>query len=160
MHEVASRGARSSEPGATIQQGDFMKRRQRGITLIELMIVMAIVGILAAIAVPAYRSYVVRANRADAKVAILQTAQALERCYTNSSPYAYNAAGCLVPATTTVASGTYRIDVVSTADAFVISGVPLGAQATGDTLCATFQLSSAGAQTVTGTLPAAECWRR
>jgi type IV pilus assembly protein PilE len=139
-----------------------MKRTQRGITLIELMVVMAIVGILAGIAIPAYRAYVVRANRADAKVAITQTAQALERCYTNATPYAYNAASCTVPATVTVASGTYRIDVVIPAagNSYVISGVPLGAQASGDPQCATFRLSSAGIQTVTGTSPAAECWRR
>ena len=137
-----------------------MKRRQRGITLIELMVVVAIVGILAAIAIPAYRAYVVRANRADAKVAIMQTAQNLERCYTNATPYAYNDAACTVPATTLVAAGTYRINVVANAAAYVITGVPQGAQATGDPLCATFRLSSAGAQTVTGTLPAAQCWRR
>ena len=93
---------------------------------------------------------------------MLQTAQALERCYTNSTPYAYNAPSCTVPATTTVASGTYRIDVVVpiAGNTFVITGTPLAAQATGDTLCAVFQLTAAGTQTVSGTLPAAECWRR
>ena len=65
-----------------------MKHRQHGHTLMELLIVVAIIGILASIAIPGYRRYVIRANRADAKIAMLQTAQALERCYTNSSPYA------------------------------------------------------------------------
>jgi type IV pilus assembly protein PilE len=137
-----------------------MKSSQRGITLIELMVVMAIVGILAAIAIPAYRAYVIRANRTDAKVAMLATAAALERCYTNATPYAYNDPACPVPATSLVASGTYRVNVAAGATAFVITGVPQGAQATGDPQCATFRLSSAGTQTVTGTSPAAECWRR
>ena len=71
---------------------------------------------------------------------ILQTAQALERCYTNSTPYAYNAASCTVPATATVASGTYRIDVVVpvAGSTFVITGTPLGAQATDDPQCGSF----------------------
>jgi len=136
-----------------------MKHRQQGVSLIELMVVVAIVGLLASIAIPTYRAYVVRANRADAKVAILQTAQALERCYTNSSPYAYNAATCTVPATSTLASGTYRIDVVATAVTFVISGVPIGGQAD-DLKCGTFRLTAAGTQTVSGTSAAAECWRK
>jgi type IV pilus assembly protein PilE len=138
-----------------------MKHRQQGVTLMELLMVVAIIGILTSIAVPAYRGYVVRANRADAKVAMMQTAQALERCYTNATPYAYDAPGCLVPTTSVVASGTYRIVVARpNSNVFVISGVPLGPQAIRDTQCATFRLSSAGTQTVTGTYTAAECWRR
>ena len=139
-----------------------MKRRQRGITLIELMVVMAVIGLLAAIAIPSYRRYVVRANRTDAKTALLQTAQALERCYTNSSPYAYNGTTC----TTAVAlpflvqSGTYNVSGVRTANAYVLTATPQGPQATSDTECAAFRLNSTGAQTVTGTAAASVCWRK
>ena len=76
-----------------------MKRKQHGVTLIELMIVIAIVGLLASIAIPAYRRYVVRANRTDAKTALQQTAQQLERCYTNSTPYAYDGTVCAAAVT-------------------------------------------------------------
>ena len=138
-----------------------MKPRQRGVTLIELMIVMVIVGILAAVAIPSYRAYVIRSNRADAKVALMSTAQNLERCYTNSTPYAYNSANCnaAVPTPFTVASGTYQINVIPAANAYVRTATPQGPQAN-DTQCAIFRLTSAGVQTVTGTNTAPDCWRR
>ena len=138
-----------------------MKRRQHGITLIELMVVMAIVGILAAIAIPAYRSYVMRANRADAKVALMQTAQSLERCYTNSTPYAYNSATCTaaVPMPFVVSTGTYQISGVRVANGYVLTATPQGPQAA-DAQCLNFRLTQAGVQTVTGSQPAADCWRR
>jgi type IV pilus assembly protein PilE len=140
-----------------------MKRRQRGVTLMELLMVVAVIGILAAIAIPTYRRYVVRANRADAKVALLQTAQNLERCYTNSSPYAYNSAICdaAVPRPFTVAAGTYQINVfpAGTGNSYVLTATPQGPQAD-DTQCAVFRLTSAGVQTVSGTSSAPDCWRR
>jgi type IV pilus assembly protein PilE len=149
-------------PGAFKLQGVFMKRRQRGVTLMELLVVVAVIGILAAIAIPTYRRYVVRANRADAKVALMQTAQNLERCYTNSSPYAYNSATCLAAVTLpfVVASGTYQINGVRVANGYVLTATPQGPQLTADTECANFRLTQAGVQTVSGTSPAAECWRR
>jgi type IV pilus assembly protein PilE len=146
-----------------------MKRGQRGVTLIELMVVVAIVGLLAAIAIPTYRRYVVRANRTDAKTALLQTAQALERCYTNSSPYAYNSTQCTTAGTGvvlpfTVPSGTYVISHFGAraAQTFTIRATPQALQSTSDTECAIFQLTQTGAQSVTGTLSATpeRCWRR
>jgi type IV pilus assembly protein PilE len=62
-------------------------RRLHGFTLTELMIVVAIVGVLASIAVPSYRSYVVRANRADAQKALLVMAQAMERYFVANNTY-------------------------------------------------------------------------
>ena len=142
-----------------------MKRRQRGVTLIELMTVVAVLGIIAAIAIPSYRRYMVRANRTDAKTALLQTAQALERCYTNSTPYAYNGAVCTAAVTfpITVASGNYVITApVREPQAYTLEAAPQGAQATGDAECAIFSLTETGAQTVNGSLSATpeRCWRR
>jgi type IV pilus assembly protein PilE len=142
-----------------------MKRSQRGVTLMELLVVMAIIGIIASIAVPSYRRYLVRANRTDAKTALLQTAQALERCYTNSVPYAYNSATCAaaVVLPLPVASGNYIVDVSGpgiTPQAFTISATPQGSQAAEDAACATFTLTQAGVQTVSGTSPPDLCWRR
>jgi len=146
-----------------------MKRGQRGITLIELMIVVAVIGILTAIAVPTYRQYVVRSNRADAKTALLQTAAALERCYTNSTPYTYNGTTCTTAGTgvvfpITTEAGTYVIthSGARAAQTYTLIATPQGGQATGDGECAVFQLTNTGAQTVTGTASATpqRCWRR
>jgi type IV pilus assembly protein PilE len=144
-----------------------MKRSQRGITLIELMVVMAIIGIIAAIAIPSYRRYLVRANRTDAKTALLQTAQALERCYTNSAPYAYDSATCTAAVTLpfTVPSGFYVIDALGGApgaQTFTLTATPQGTQAADDAQCAVFSLTQSGVQTVSGTLTATpeQCWRR
>src|SRR5690349_3565941 len=70
-----------------------MSNRQKGFTLVELMIVVLIVGILAAIAVPSYRAYVLRVNRADAKIGLTSLAQQLERCYTRQNRYRNPAPG-------------------------------------------------------------------
>ena len=71
-----------------------MRRRTRGFSLIELMVVVAIVAILTAIAIPSYSAYVVRGKRAAAKTALLQDAQWMERTYTVSGCYTNVATGC------------------------------------------------------------------
>ena len=63
-------------------------RRPKGFTLIELMIALAIVGILSAIAFPSYRNYVIRSSRAAAQTELLQLASQQEKIYLNSNEYA------------------------------------------------------------------------
>jgi type IV pilus assembly protein PilE len=64
-----------------------MIRKQRGVTLMELMTVVMIVSVLASIAYPSYRAQVRRSNRTEARVALEQTAGALEKCYTRYMAY-------------------------------------------------------------------------
>ena len=72
-------------------------KTQRGFTLIELMIVVAIIGILAGIAWPSYQDHVKSTRRADAQGALMGLAQALERHFTTNGTYAGAADGNGVP---------------------------------------------------------------
>jgi type IV pilus assembly protein PilE len=76
-----------------IVSADSRQSAVQGFTLVELMIVIAIVGILAAIAVPAYREHVVKTNRSDAMAVLQGFAQAMERHYAQNNTYAGAAVG-------------------------------------------------------------------
>jgi type IV pilus assembly protein PilE len=142
-----------------------MCSKQHGVTLMELMVVIVIVGILAAIAYPSYRDQVRRSNRTEAKVALEQTAAALEKCYTRYMTYA-DVANCPIANTLNTAAGfttpegNYRVTGTlnaATPLTFTISATPLGAQAT-DAGCMIFRINEAGQRTVTGSAPATNCW--
>src|ERR1044071_8966117 len=66
--------------------------RQTGVTLLELMTVVMIIGVLSAIAIPSYRGYLLRAQRSDATAALLRVAQAQEKFYLQNNRYASTAA--------------------------------------------------------------------
>jgi type IV pilus assembly protein PilE len=140
-----------------------MKCRQKGVTLIELMVVIVIIGILAAIAIPTYRSYVIRSNRSEAKAALLNLAQNLERCYTNSTPFAYDSATCTAAVTLPIlaANGNYELSGNITATTYTLTATPQGPQVE-DTQCANFVVTQADVKTVSGTWSATpeQCWRR
>lgn len=127
----------------------------RAFTLIELLIVVAVVAILAAVALPAYHQYVDRSRRVDAKSSILNIAQQFERCFTRFSSYDHTATNCPVTVPTVSAEGFYRLTVTSNATSFTITATPTGVQAIRDAArCPNFTYDQAG--TKGGTVPS--CW--
>ena len=134
----------------------------RGFTLIELMVVVAIVALLAAIAIPGYTDYVRKGRRADGQGALLSTAGALERYYSEYARYttAVGSATCaaLVPAESPEKyyslTGTAPVCTDST---FLITATPQGAQV-GDK-CGSLTLTHAQVKGVSGgSLAASSCW--
>lgn len=127
-----------------------MSPRYRGFTLIEVMIVVAIIGILAAIAYPSYRDQVRRSNRSDAYSALTAMANAQEKFYLANNTYADTLAKLGFGATSN--EGYYQL-IIPNADAttFTVRATPTGGQAD-DTDCTQLDLTAAGQKT-----PAA-CW--
>jgi type IV pilus assembly protein PilE len=120
-------------------------RNERGFTLVELLIVVAIVGILALVAVPAYQDSVIKSRRADARVALNQLAQRLERCYTQFG--AYDADECDIDSPFDSPEGFYSVSFVADATSYTVTAEPQGAQAK-DVKCGTLGLTSLGERTV------------
>lgn len=145
-------------------------KRMAGFTLIELMITVAIVGILAAVAVPSYQENVRQTNRAAAKALLYENAQFMERFFSQNNQYdasigpdtRANTADdvtVVLPNTQSPKTGTaqYNISLQAVDNAsFVLRAVPTGTMA-GDT-CGTLTLSNTGLQGAGGSI--ANCWSR
>ena len=133
------------------------KTTMRGVTLIELMIVVVVVGIMAAIAYPSYQNHVRKTKRADGKAELMETAQELERCYTRFGRY--NDGNCAVAFPITSPEGHYVLTAPTrTAVSFTLDATPQGPQAE-DAECGVLRLTSTGVQgSQGGNADANDCW--
>ena len=139
-------------------------KEQQGFTLIELMIGVAIIGILAGIAYPSYQDSVMKSRRRDAQGALTGLANAMERHFTETNTYVGAADGSGVPtiyATQSPVDGgtayyNLTIDPV-TASSFTLNATPTGPQS--NDKCDTLTLTNTGARGFTGTgVTSTDCW--
>jgi len=148
-----------------------MNRRgtQEGFSFTELVVVVGVLGVLLSIAIPYFKDTVAQSRRADATGVLSETAQYLERVFTESARYDRTAAGVAVvvpvplqtvPRSVSAAAAYYNVSFLSgpTDAAYTLQAVPVNGMA-GDA-CGTLTIDSTGKKGVTGgSKTVAQCWR-
>ena len=149
------------DPGS-IEKGAPCRRRDRvgGFTLIEMMIVVAVIAILTAVVLPSYQGSIRKARRTDARGALSMAAQCMERWNTQQNTYVgatfttATIAGTL-PCRSTSENGYYGLVASNlTATTFTVTATPVGDQAVDS--CGTYTLDQAGTRGSAG--PVTQCW--
>jgi type IV pilus assembly protein PilE len=157
-------GRKEAEGGGSGRMLHPRPRGQAGVTLVELLVTLAVLAVLAAIAVGGYRQYSIRTSRTEAREALLEDAQFMERNYATVNLY-NNVTASDLPVTQTPRDGgaaKYSIAFKSgglTAQDYTLQAAPTGSM-TGDA-CGTYTLKQDGTQGITGgSLTAQECWAK
>jgi len=137
-------------------------KNTRGFTLIELMIVVAIIALLAAIALPSYNAYVMRSHRAHAKAALLKAAQWLERTATAQGAYPADATALATVGLNVVEGGRYSVQLSNaTATTYKLTAARANPGANATDQCGDFTLTQAGVRGLeNNSLGVSDCWGR
>ena len=134
----------------------MQRRRARGFTLIELMVVVVIIAILAAIAIRSYRNHVLRAQRTDGKDLLLRLALAQERYYTANNRYTATFADLAQSSSSEHGYYVAQVATSSSSLAYTLTAVPQAGQSRD--ACADLTLDNTGVKGYSGSASNGACW--
>jgi type IV pilus assembly protein PilE len=137
----------------------------RGVTLLELLIALAVIGVIAAFAVPAYQRHLMRVHRTEATIALYAVATAQERFHLRHGSYsaelsAQPPAGLGMNARSDGGRYVLSISLAADGQSFIATATPSrdGSQAS-DAECQAFSLDHRGRRAISGAGESAACWR-
>lgn len=149
----------------------ILKRRLRGFTLLEVLIAVAIVGILATIAIPSYTKSIAKTQRRAAQVCLSSFATQMERFYTTNLRYCVDTSPADGTCDSTVftlpgldcasaanSGKDYTYSAAVGASTYTLTAAPKTGQSTRDAVCGSLSLNQVGTKTASGTGGVSECW--